>query len=61
MKEVMPGRLYSETDINDLLREEFVKFERKWHGVLYVSDLQSIAKFIQQVKDELNKPVVNPA
>ena len=54
-------RMYLTTDVEKLLQDEFMKFTKKWHGVMKGSDLQTLAQFIGQVKEEINKPVTNLA
>lgn len=53
--------LHTTTQVEKLLNDEFIKFEKKWHGVMNQSDLQTLAKYIEQVKEALNKPQVNYA
>lgn len=33
------------------LHSEFKKFDKKWHGTLTMSDLQTLAKFIEQLEE----------
>lgn len=53
-------QIFTTAQIEELLNTEFKKFNDKWHGVMDGSDLQTLAKYIQQIKDEINKPVTNP-
>lgn len=53
--------IHTTTEVEKLLNDEFLKFEKKWHGVMNQSDLQTLAKYIEQVKETLNKPQVNLA
>lgn len=48
--------VYTATQVEELLDSEFVKFEKQWHGLLKTGDLQTLAKFIEQVKAEASKP-----
>lgn len=51
--------LYTTTQVEQLLNDEFNKFTKQWHGVMQMSDLQTLAKFIRQVKEKVNQPVAN--
>lgn len=53
--------LHTTTDVEKLLNDEFIKFTKQWHGVMKQSDLQTLAKYIEQVKETINKPQVNLA
>lgn len=53
--------LHTTTQVEKLLNDEFLKFSKTWHGVMNQSDLQTLAKYIGQVKETLNKTQVNLA
>ncbi len=40
-------------EIKILLNDEFIIFEKKWHGVMNGSDLQTLAQFIMQINEKL--------
>lgn len=52
-------QIFTTTQVEELLNAEFTKFEKKWHGVMQMSDLQTLAKFIEQVREKVNEPVSN--
>lgn len=54
-------QILSTSDIEKLLDKEFFKFINKWHGVVNGPEMQTLSKFIGEVKEELNKPITNPA
>jgi phosphoenolpyruvate carboxylase len=51
---------FTTSQVEEILQNEFTKFHKEWHGVMNGSDLQTLAKFIQQVKEKINEPVTNP-
>lgn len=53
-------KIFTSNQIDILLNAEFIKFEKKWHGVTNMGDLQTLAKFIAQVMVTINEPVTNP-
>jgi hypothetical protein len=59
IKNMKQEQIYTTTQIEQLLNDEFKKFEKQWHGVMQMSDLQTLAKFIEQVKEKVNQTVVN--
>lgn len=50
--------IYTSTQVEEILKDEFKKFEKK-HGVTNGSD--ELAQYIEQVKETINKPQVNLA
>ncbi len=53
-------KIFTTTQVESLLEAEFKKFHKQWHGVANLAELQTLAKFIEQVKDEINKVGTNP-
>lgn len=53
--------IYTAKQVDEILKDEFIKFEKKHHVVINGSDIATLAKFIEQVKETLNKPQVNLA
>jgi len=53
--------IYTTSQIEELLKDEFLKFEKRWHGVMNGSDLVTLAKFIDQVKEKVNEQPINLA
>lgn len=45
---------YTIKEIESLLENNFNKFCKKWRAILNGSEIQTLAKFISEVKEEIN-------
>ena len=53
--------VYTSTQVEEILQSSLKEFHKKWHGVINGSDLATLAKFIEQVKEKINEQQTNPA
>lgn len=52
-------QIFTASQVEKLLDEQFKEFHKQWRTVINGSDLQTLGKFVMQVKEEINKPVAN--
>jgi hypothetical protein len=53
--------IYTTSQVEKILDDEFKKFEAQYRSVMNGSDYQTLAQYIMQVKEEINKLQLNEA
>jgi hypothetical protein len=53
--------LHTTIQVEKILNDEKIKFIKKFKGLEKSSDIYTLSKYIEQVKENLNKPQVNLA
>jgi hypothetical protein len=52
-------QIFTTTQLEKLLDEQFNEFTNKWRRVMKGSEIQTLAKFIQETKEKINETVTN--
>jgi len=54
-------QIFTTSTVEKLLDDSFNEFVIKWRKVMTGNEIQTLAKYIQETKEKINKPVTNNA